>query len=133
MALVSGDALIHGRIELSGDQYHTTAALRAGVSLTVPVMGAFCEEAGVRGALQLRLQHVIGPLWAEILAATVFVVLHGLVIAKSPWQLPFLALAAIANGRLAALTQRVGYSVLSHGLSNGILIATYVVFRGMNR
>ena len=133
MGLVAHDALIHGRIVMSGDQYHTTAAIRAGVSLTVPVMASFYEEAGVRGALQLRLQHVIGPVRAEILSGTVFVVLHGIVIAKSPWQVPFLAFSAFANGRLAAVTQRVGYPVLSHGLSNGILIVTYVVIRGLNR
>lgn len=133
VALVSGDALMHGRVELYGDQYRTTAAIRAGVSLTVPVMASFCEEAGVRGALQLRLQHVIGPIWAEILAGTVFVVLHGFVIAKNPWAVPYLAFSAFANGRLAAVTQTVGYPVLSHGLSNGIIMVTYVVFRGMNR
>ncbi|TLY99507.1 MAG: CPBP family intramembrane metalloprotease [Gammaproteobacteria bacterium] len=133
VALVSRDALLHGRIELTGDHYHTTAALRAGVSLTVPVMAALYEEAGARAALQLRLQHVIGPVSAEVLAGIVFVVLHGFVIAKSPWQVPFLALSAFANGRLAAVTQTVGYPVLSHGLSNGILMVTYIIFRGMNR
>jgi membrane protease YdiL (CAAX protease family) len=133
VALLSHDALMHGRIALVGDQYRTTAAIRAGVSLTVPVMASFYEEAGVRGALQLRLQHVIGPLWAEILAGTMFVVLHGFVIAKNPWQVTFLAFSAFANGRLAAVTQTVKYSVLSHGLSNGILVVTYVVLRGMSR
>jgi membrane protease YdiL (CAAX protease family) len=126
------DAVIHGRIALGGDQYSTTAAVRAGVSLTVPVMAAFYEEAGVRGALQLRLQQVLGPLWAEILAGTVFVFLHGLTIVKQPWQIPFLALSGFANGRLAAVTQTVKYSALSHGLSNGILVVTYIVLRGTN-
>jgi membrane protease YdiL (CAAX protease family) len=133
MALVSGNPLMHGRIGLYGDQYHTTGTIRTAVSLTLPVTGALCEEAGVRGALQLRLQQVVGPLSAEILAGTVFVVLHSFIIARSPLQLPFLAFAAIANGRLAAVTQRVGYSALSHTLSNGILAATYVVLRAMNR
>ena len=126
------DALIHGRIALGGDQYSTTAAVRGGVSLTVPVMAAFYEEAGVRGALQLRLQHVIGPLWSEILAGSVFVLLHGLTIAKNPWQIPFLAFSGFVNGRLAAVTQTVKYSALCHGLSNGILAITYVVLRGTN-
>jgi membrane protease YdiL (CAAX protease family) len=131
--LLSHDALVHGRIELVGDQYRATAAIRAAVSLTVPVMASFYEEAGVRGALQLRLQHVIGPLWAEILAGTAFVLLHGFTIARSPFQVTFLAFAAFANGRLAAVTQTVKYSVLSHGLSNGILVVTYAVLRGANR
>lgn len=130
--LLSHDAFIHGSIVLAGDQYRTTAAVRAGVSLTVPVIASFYEEAGVRGALQLRLQHVIGPRRAEILAGTVFVALHGLVIAKNPWQVAFLAFSAFANGRLAAVTQTVKYSVLSHGLSNGILIVTYVLLRETN-
>jgi membrane protease YdiL (CAAX protease family) len=132
MGLVAHDALIHGRIGMSGDQYRT-AAIRAGVSLTGPVMASFYEEAAIRGALQLRLQHVIGPLRAEILSGIVFVVLHGLVIAKSPWQIPFLVFSAFANGRLAAVTQTVGYPALSHGLSNAILVVTYGTLRGMNR
>ena len=133
MALASHDAFIHGRIVLSGDQYHTTGAIQAGVSLTAPIMASFYEEAGVRGALQLRLQHVIGPLRSEILAGSIFLVLHGFAIAKSPWVVPFLAFSAFANGRLAAVTQTVGYPVLSHGLSNGIVMITGVVLRGMNR
>src|SRR2546430_1630005 len=104
-----------------------------GTDVLVTVMAELYEEAGARAALQLRLQHVIGPVSAEVLAGIVFVVLHGFVIAKSPWQVPFLALSAFANGRLAAVTQTVGYPVLSHGLSNGILMVTYIIFRGMNR
>ena len=131
-ALLLHDAFKHGRIALPGDQYSTTVAIQTGVSLTVPVMAAFYEEAGVRGALQLRLQHVIGPLWSEILAGTVFVLLHGIIIAKNPWQIPFLAFSGFANGRLAAATQTVKYSALSHGLSNGILVVTYIGLRGTN-
>jgi membrane protease YdiL (CAAX protease family) len=133
MGLATHDALIHGRIAMEGDQYLTTAAIRTGVSLACPVMASFYEEAAIRGALQLRLQHVIGPLRAEILAGIVFVLLHGLRIEKNPWEIPFLAFSAFVNGRLAAVTQTVGYPVLSHGLSNAILMITYATLRGMNR
>jgi membrane protease YdiL (CAAX protease family) len=132
MASLYHDAFVHGRIAVPGDQYHTTAAVRAGISLTVPIMGPFYEEAGVRGALQFRLQHLIGPLWAEVLAGIAFVALHGFVIAERPWQIPFIAFAAFANGRLAALTQTVRFPVLSHALSNAILMVTYATLRGMN-
>jgi membrane protease YdiL (CAAX protease family) len=132
-ALLAHDAFVHGRIVLVGDQYRTTVAVRAGVSLTVPVMASFYEEAGFRGALQLRLQSVIGPIRAEILAGTMFVLLHGFTIAKNPWQVVFLAFCGFANGRLAAITQTVRYSVLSHGLSNAILVVTYVALRAANR
>jgi len=132
MALTFGDAFMHGHSPLLGDQYHTTAAIRAGVSLTFPIMASFYEEAGVRGALQLHLQHVIGPGRAEMLAGVIFVALHGFAIAKSPWQLPFLALTALVNGRLAAVTQTVRYPVVSHAASNGILLIANLVLRGMN-
>ena len=66
------------------------------------------------------------------IAGTLFVLLHGFVIAKNPWQMPFLAFSGFANGRVAAATQTVRYSALSHGLSNGILVVTYVVLRATN-
>jgi hypothetical protein len=59
-------------------------------------------------------------------------VVHGIIITKNPWQIPFLAFSGFANGRVAAVTQTVKYSALSHGLSNGILVVTYIGLRGTN-
>jgi hypothetical protein len=128
-ALLSSGALTHGRIELIGDPYRAVPVLGTWVSLTLPLMASCYEEAAIRGALQLRVQYALGSFWSEVLAATVFLGLHGFTIAKQPWQICFLAFAALTNGRVAAMTQTVKYPALSHALSNGALTLIYIALR----
>jgi len=86
-------------------------------ALTILVAAGPIEEAAVRGLMQLRLQKVMHPLWAEVLADTVFVLGH-LPRLAIPGEAPFLVLLAISNGRLAAVTQTTRYSALVHSLAN---------------
>lgn len=121
MALVYGQALRHG-IQLPGDGFPGTAAVRAIISLTVVVCAGFIEEAAFRGAIQLRLQEVVGAHRAEFIAGVLFVVMHADRLASTPAALLFIAVFAFACGRLAAVTQTARYSALTHSLVNAVLV-----------
>jgi membrane protease YdiL (CAAX protease family) len=130
MALLYGQGLRHGQPIPPWGQFPGTAAARAIISLTVAVCAGFIEEAAFRGAIQLRLQDVVGAYRAEFIAGVLFVVLHAdRLWLGTPAALLFITVSAFANGRLAAVTQTARYSALTHSLVNGVLVVILLALK----
>lgn len=91
MALLYGQGLRHGQLIQPWDRFPGTAAVHAIISLTEVVSAGFIEEAAFRGAVQLRLQEVVGAHRAEFIAGVLFVVMHADRLANTPAALIFLS------------------------------------------
>lgn len=115
--LMSGLPVKIDQLILPGDLEAAPLLFRNAKSLTLLVTAGLIEEAVIRGAVQLRLQKTVRPLWAELLAGIGFVLMHANRFG-TPGELPFVIIMAVANGRLVAMTKTNRYASYSHALTN---------------
>jgi membrane protease YdiL (CAAX protease family) len=105
------------QIALPGDKFAASNGMRAFISLAKLGAAGPIEEAAVRGAVQLRVQKVIGIYPAEVLAGVVFIALHFDRLSLGG-ELPFVTATAIVCGRFTSITKRFEHAALLHGLAN---------------
>jgi len=118
-----GMGMLHGvHPTLPGDADRAPKFFRLATVFTDVGTAGLMEEPAIRGLVQLGLQRVMRPAWAELLADAEFILLHFLKFAK-PGQLLLTILTAAVAGRLTASTQTTRYAVITHCVCNlGITI-----------
>src|ERR1700689_4158485 len=104
VALMDSRALHAGRIPLPGDTDPAPPLFRVMTAYTLLGKAGLIEEPAIRGLVQLGLQTTIKPLWAEAIAGLQFVLMHGSSLGIRG-ELVLVALTALVNGRLTAVTQ----------------------------
>jgi membrane protease YdiL (CAAX protease family) len=115
-------------IRLPGDRMPGTALFRALASLAIFASAAFVEEAAVRGQVQSRLQELLPPAAAEVIADVLFVLLHFLRFA-TPGEVLFVSILSIVCGRVAALTQSIRWPIVVHLGANLIIMGAVLLHR----
>jgi membrane protease YdiL (CAAX protease family) len=128
LSLSGVDALQAGRLRLPGDADIAPGMFRAVESLTLLASAGLLEEAAIRGRVQLALQSVIRPVWAEVIAAIEFLLIHGSRLTERS-ELPLVLLLGIVNGRITTLTRNPRYAALIHCAVNIGAALTVLYFR----
>ena len=126
--LTNSGALHAGRIALPGDADPAPPLFRAATAYSYFGTAGLIEEAAIRGLVQLGLQATIRPRWAELVAGLQFVLIHGSRLG-TPGEVVFVALMALVNGRVTAVTQSTRYAAIAHCLCNLGITSTILLYR----
>jgi membrane protease YdiL (CAAX protease family) len=120
--------MLHGaHPTVPGDADPAPRLFRLATVFTDVGTAGLIEEPAIRGLVQLGLQRVMRPAWAELLADSEFILLHFLDFAK-PGELLLITLSAAVAGRLTASTQTTRFAVITHCVCN--VVITIVVLGG---
>jgi hypothetical protein len=129
LVLMDSNDFRAGRITLPGDMDTAASPLfRLMTSYTKVMSAGPVEEGAIRGLVQLGLQKMIKPLWAETIADFQFVLIHGMRLAN-PAELILVSVTALVNGRLTAKTQSTHCAALAHCVTNFCIASSILLFR----